>query len=120
MDGTGAGQRAFREPGAGGTSSEADAGCSGGNAGDRGGATLYLSPQVAELGRKIVDLPPTDPLNKTFWMFPGIYSGAEVLKILLGVALALRLSVRGKADPDYFVKQFAAREGASKVSGKAV
>jgi len=81
---------------------------------------FYLSPQVTELGRKIADLPLTDPLNKTFWTFHGIYSGAEIVKILVGVALALRLAVRGKTDPDYFVKQFAGRTGGKTTTGKAV
>jgi hypothetical protein len=77
---------------------------------------FYLSPQVAELGRKIADLGTKHPLNKTFWMFHGIYSGSEIVKIVIGLALAARLAVRGKADPDYFVKQYAARAGAT---GKA-
>ena len=81
---------------------------------------FYLSPQVVELGRKIADLPANDPLNKTFWMFHGIYSGVEIVKIVIGVALALRLSVRGKTDPDYFVKQFAAGRAGAKAAGKAV
>jgi hypothetical protein len=82
---------------------------------------FYLSPQVAELGRKIADLPAKDPLNGTFWMFHGIYSGAEIVKILIGLALAVRPSVRGRKDPDYFVKQFAAgRTGSANAPGKAV
>ena len=59
---------------------------------------FYLSPEVSLLGRKIADLPPGDPLNKTFWMFHGIYSGLEILKLLAGFALAVRLSIRGKTD----------------------
>ena len=52
---------------------------------------FFLSPQVTDLGRRIADLPPKDPLNSTFWMYHGIYSGVEILKLLLGACLALRL-----------------------------
>ncbi len=79
---------------------------------------FYLTPNVADLARKLADLSPKDPLNGKFWTFHGIYSGAEIVKLALGAALALRLSVKGKADPDYFVKQFAGRSG-SKSAGEA-
>ena len=69
-----------------------------------------LSPQVTEMGRKIADLPPGDPLNKTFWMFHGIYSGSEILKLLVGFGLAIRLSRKGKTDPNQFAKEFEAQQ----------
>lgn len=78
---------------------------------------FYLTPQVNEMGRKLADLSAKDPLNKTFWTFHGIYSGAEIVKLLLGVSLAARLGVKGKVDPDYFAKQFAGRVG--KTAGEA-
>lgn len=78
---------------------------------------FYLTPQVNEMGRKLADLSAKDPLNKTFWIFHGIYSGAEIVKLVLGVALAARLGVKGKVDPDYFAKQFAGRAG--KTAGEA-
>jgi len=65
-----------------------------------------LSPQVTEIGRKIADLPATDPLNKTFWMFHGIYSGSEILKLLVGFALAVRLCWHSKPDKNRFAKEF--------------
>jgi hypothetical protein len=70
---------------------------------------FYLTPNVTEMGRKLADLPPKDPLNQTFRTFHAIYSGAEILKLLLGAVLAARLCVKGKVDPDYFAKQFAGR-----------
>lgn len=79
---------------------------------------FYLSPQVAEMGRKLADLSPKDPLVGTFWMFHGIYSGVEIVKLLLGCALAFRLGYKPKADPDYFVKQYAGRK-AGKSAGEA-
>jgi hypothetical protein len=69
-----------------------------------------LTPQVADMGRRIVDLPVGDPLNKTFWMYHGIYSGAEIVKLLVGFGLAARLSVRGKPDPNQFAKEFEAQQ----------
>jgi hypothetical protein len=55
---------------------------------------FFLSPQVTDLGRRIADLPPKDPLNATFWTYHGIYSGVEILKLALGAGLAVRLSLR--------------------------
>ena len=72
---------------------------------------FYLTPQVNEMGRKLADLSAKDLLNETFRRFHGIYVGAEILKVLLGCALAFRLGVKGKVDPDYFAKQFAGRAG---------
>ena len=83
---------------------------------------FYLTPQVVELGRKLADIPPNlvakSPVNQTFWMFHGIYSGIEILKLLVGFALAARLAWKPKADPNYFVKQFAGRRE-PKRSGEA-
>lgn len=52
---------------------------------------FYLSPEVAALGRRIADLPTTDPLNATFWKLHGIYSGSEILKLVIGFAAAISL-----------------------------
>jgi hypothetical protein len=78
---------------------------------------FYLSPQVADLGRRISDLPPKDPLNATFWTFHGIYSGIEILKLLLGAGLAVRLSLRPKSDPDHFAKKYEKQQAAFKQNG---
>lgn len=52
---------------------------------------FFLSPQVAELGRRIELLPASDPLVKHFWMLHGFYSGLEILKLLAGAVLAVSL-----------------------------
>jgi hypothetical protein len=71
---------------------------------------FYLSPTVTDLGRQIADLPPKHPLNDRFWTFHGIYSGVEILKFLIGGALAVRLSVRPKTDTNRFAKKYEADE----------
>ena len=55
---------------------------------------FFFSPRITDLGRRIADLPPKDPLNTTFWTYHGIYSGVEILKLLVGAVLAVRLSLR--------------------------
>ena len=75
---------------------------------------FFLSPLVTDLGRKIADLPLNDPLNSRFWALHGAYSGSEILKLLIGFAAALRLSIRRKADPDHFAKEFETGMAASK------
>ncbi|HKD08644.1 MAG TPA: hypothetical protein VKB79_22265 [Bryobacteraceae bacterium] len=52
---------------------------------------FYLSPEVADLGRQIADLPPSAPVNSRFWTLHGVYSGIEVAKLLAGVLLAVPL-----------------------------
>ncbi len=71
---------------------------------------FFLTPEVTEIGRKIADLPGNDPLVNTFWMYHGIYSGSEILKLLVGFGLALRLSVRGKPDRDRFAREYEAQQ----------
>ena len=67
---------------------------------------FLLSPQVADLGRKLADLPPGDALNSRFWTLHGIYSGSEILKLLIGFALAVRLATRRKQDPGHFAREY--------------
>lgn len=69
---------------------------------------FYLTPLITDLGRRVEDLPATDPDVKTFWVLHGFYSGFDILKILLGLAFALRLAIRRKPDQDHFVREFAA------------
>jgi hypothetical protein len=71
---------------------------------------FFLSPEVAGMGRKMADLPGDTALAKRFWMYHGIYSGSEILKLLVGFGLAVRLSIRRKADPDLFAKQYEAKQ----------
>ena len=61
---------------------------------------FYLSPQVTDLGRQIADLSPKDPLNTRFWTFHGIYSGAEIAKLLLGFTAAIYLSLRRRKEAE--------------------
>src|SRR5580693_1584957 len=69
---------------------------------------FVLTPQIIDLGRKVDDLPTTDPDSKQFWMLHGIYSGLDILKMLIAVAFAVRLAFRRKPDQDYFAREYAA------------
>lgn len=71
-----------------------------------GAQHFLLSPEVTEMGRKMADLPNDAALSGRFWLFHGIYSGSEILKLLVGFALSIRLCIRPKADPDLFAKQY--------------
>jgi hypothetical protein len=55
---------------------------------------FFFSPRIADLGRRIADLLPKDSLVATFWMYHGIYSGLEILKLTAGAVLAVLLSLR--------------------------
>lgn len=69
---------------------------------------LLLTPWITEFGRRVEDLSPADPGSRQFWMLHGIYSGLDILKILLGAAFAVRVSVKRKADPNHFVREYEA------------
>lgn len=60
---------------------------------------FLLTPGIVDLGRRVDDLPATDPVSKRFWMLHGVYSGMDILKMLLGFGLAARIAIRRKADP---------------------
>lgn len=51
-----------------------------------------LTPRIADLGRKIDELQAGDPLVGTFWALHGFYSGLDILKIVAGLVLAVRLT----------------------------
>jgi hypothetical protein len=72
------------------------------------GEHFYLTPLITDLGRRVDDLPAADPDVKTFWVLHGIYSGLDILKILLGLAFAVRLAIKRKPDQDHFVREYAA------------
>ena len=74
---------------------------------------FWLSPTIAEMGRKLADLGPKDPLNATFWQFHGAYSGIEIAKLLVGLAIAVRLAVKRSADPDHFAREFEKKAAAA-------
>lgn len=69
---------------------------------------FFVSPEITALGRKLADLPADDPLVARFWTLHGLYSGSEILKLLVGMALAARLAFRRKRDPDHFAKEYIA------------
>ncbi len=72
------------------------------------GEHFYLTPLITDLGRRVDDLPAADPEVKTFWVLHGFYSGFDILKLLLGLAFAVRLAIKRKPDQDHFVKEYAA------------
>jgi hypothetical protein len=80
---------------------------------------FFLSPKITDMGRKLADLPDDDPLILTFWNFHNVYSGAEILKLLVGFVLAVWLAMRRRQDPDYFAKKFdAGAAGAGNRAGQ--
>jgi hypothetical protein len=58
---------------------------------------FILTPQVVSLGRKVDEIPATqllgNPTVSRFWTFHGIYSGCEILKLLLGIGVGARLTI---------------------------
>jgi hypothetical protein len=78
---------------------------------------FFLSPEVTDMGRKLADLPDDAVLTKRFWMFHGIYSGSEILKLLVGFALAVRLCIRRKSDRDQFAKEFEVQQRSGAARG---
>ena len=69
---------------------------------------FLLAPQIAEIGRRVDDLPAGDPEVHKFWTLHGFYSGLEILKLFVGFAFAIRLTTRKKIDQDHFVREYAA------------
>jgi hypothetical protein len=69
---------------------------------------FWFTPLIVDLGRKVDDLPATDPDSKQFWMLHGIYSGLDILKMLVMAAFAVRLAIKRKPDPNYFAREYAA------------
>jgi hypothetical protein len=72
---------------------------------------LLLTSRITALGRVVENLPSTDSEYKTFWMLHGLYSGLDILKMLTGFGLALRLALRRTRDPELFAREFAASGG---------
>jgi hypothetical protein len=69
---------------------------------------FYLTPVITELGRRVEDLPASDPESRKFWMLHGFYAGFDILKMLLGLGFAVRLAIKRRPDRDRFVREFAA------------
>ncbi|MDP9054443.1 MAG: hypothetical protein M3N93_09110 [Acidobacteriota bacterium] len=72
-----------------------------------GAEHFFLTPPIAELGRTVDNLPNTDPQYKTFWTLHGLYSGLDIVKMLVTVAMAARLIVRRRPDKEHFVREYA-------------
>lgn len=69
---------------------------------------FLLTPRITDLGRIVDALPPTDPGYKTFWTLHGLYSGLDILKMLVMFGLAVRLAILSKPDWDLFMREYAA------------
>lgn len=72
------------------------------------GEHFFLTSLITDLGRKVDDLPATDPQSREFWILHGVYSGLDILKMLVGLAFAVRLAIKRKADPAYFAREYEA------------
>ena len=60
---------------------------------------FFLTESINELGRRIDDLPATDPLVRRFWIMHGLYSGLDLLKLVVGFGLAAGLNFQRKLRP---------------------
>jgi hypothetical protein len=69
---------------------------------------FLLTPTITGLGRIVDDLQTTDPEYKKFWMLHGFYSGIDILKMLAGFVLAVRLAMRRRPDRELFAREYAA------------
>jgi hypothetical protein len=58
---------------------------------------FIMTPQIVALGREVDEIPATEllrnPTVTRFWTFHGIYSGCEILKLLLGIGVGARLII---------------------------
>ena len=83
-----------------------------------GAEHFYLTPRITELGRTVDDFAKTDPQYKTFWTLHGLYSGFDILKMLITFAMALRLTIRRKPDPEHFARKYAKEQATTEGSLK--
>ena len=51
---------------------------------------FLLTPRINSLGSIVEEIPSSDPRYRSFWMMHGIYSGLEILKMLMILGLAAR------------------------------
>jgi hypothetical protein len=59
---------------------------------------FFVTPRIIDLGRRIDDLPPADPAVSRFWMLHGVYSGLDILKMVVGFGFVARLVIKRKTD----------------------
>ncbi len=57
---------------------------------------FFLTPEITRLGRALDFGPAAD--RTRFWTLHGMYSASELIKLGLGMALAVRLLLRAKSD----------------------
>lgn len=69
---------------------------------------FLLTPLITDIGRRVDDLPASDPESREFWVLHGIYSGLDILKILVTAAFAVRLVFKRKANVNHFVREYEA------------
>jgi hypothetical protein len=58
------------------------------------------------MGRTVDYLPPNSSEVKTFWVLHGFYSGLDLLKIAVGLAMAARIVIRRKPDKEAFAREY--------------
>ncbi len=68
---------------------------------------FLLTPRITELGRTVDELAKTDPQYKTFWSLHGLYSGLDILKMVVVFGMAFRLAVRRSPDKEHFAREYA-------------
>jgi hypothetical protein len=68
---------------------------------------IALTPQIGKLGRALdfISPAPTDAQTKNFWLLHGIYSGVELVKIGLGLAIAGLMVFRRQPDRQMFARE---------------
>jgi hypothetical protein len=67
---------------------------------------FVFTPWITDLGRVVEDLPATDPQYKRFWTLHGLYSGLDILKMVIGFGFAGVLAIRRKPDPETFAREY--------------
>lgn len=86
------------------------------------GQRFAITPQVISLGREIADIPAADlvksPVNSRFWIFHGLYSGTEIVKLLLGLGLGVRLMYRHE-DRNRFANDYSLAMGPEVAAGNS-
>jgi hypothetical protein len=68
---------------------------------------FLLAPAIAGAGRVIDALPESAPERAQFWKLHGLYSGLEILKILIGIGLSVRLVMRRRSEIESRAPEFA-------------
>lgn len=75
---------------------------------------FLLTPQITAMGRTVDNLPANSRDVKTFWLLHGFYSGLDILKIVISLAMAARLAIRRKRDKDAFAREYEMSMGAAR------